>query len=232
MKKKNFKKYVLGASTLAITLSSVSMTPVMAATSSNSIETTDINSIKSEDLISIIDPYVVETVSSYKLVNENELATIIGQDKVDSLKLYLKEASKEKAKSLNREAVRETHIRILEMAGCNVSAHWWGKKVVLAKTNNTAYAKSRAKNVRDLTEAFSGAAGDAGMTTALAAAGLSFIPGLGTASSIAGLLVGGIAWADARTWSTVSSGVKKKIDVGKYFMTIDINKWIMEVKVY
>lgn len=70
------------------------------------------------------------------------------------------------------------------------------------------------------------------MAAALAAVGIGFIPGVGGVTSIAGFLVSGIAWADARTWSAVSSGVTKKIDVGKYFMTIDINKWDMEVKVY
>lgn len=177
------------------------------------------------ELIEIVDPYIKETFNSYSIQNKEELISKIGLDNYKTLEQRLEIATKEKQASLSREAVRDAHIQILRRAGATVEAHWWGKRI---KTHN----RTTAINVRKLANAFSGAAGTAGMETALLAAGISFIPGLGTVGTIAGAVVGVISWADSSTWSSVSSKVADKIDEGKYNLTIDINAWIMDVQVY
>lgn len=177
------------------------------------------------ELIEIVNPYILETVRSYELKNESELISKIGSENVASLKIYLIEASKEKAALLRRDAVLDIHITVLRLAGATVDRYWWGTKI---KTET----RQVAINVRNLANGFSGAAGTLGMTAALIAAGISFIPGLGTAATIAGVVIGITSWADSTTWSNVSMLVANKIDLYQYKLTIDINKWVMDVQVY
>lgn len=110
----------------------------------------------------------------------------------------------------------------MRAAGATVNRYWWGTKI------NT-YNRTNAINTRNLANSFSG---DAGIAVALAAVGIFFIPELGTAATIAGAIVGVISWADSRTWSTVDSLMTNKIDSYRHVLTVDINKWIMEVKCY
>lgn len=94
------------------------------------------------------------------------------------------------------------------------------------------YNRKMAIDVRNLASAFSGSAGIEGMASAFGAAGISFIPGFGSAGTVIGVILGAISWADSTTWSTVSSKMANKIDEGKYNLTIDINAWNMDVQVY
>lgn len=177
------------------------------------------------ELIEIVDPYIKETFNSYSIQNKEELISKIGLDNYKTLEQRLEIATKEKQASLSREAVRDAHIQILRRAGATVEAHWWGKRI---KTHN----RTTAINVRKLANAFTGSAGDAGFISAMIATGIGFIPGLGTPATIAGLVVGAISWADSTTWNNVATQVANHIDSGKYDLTIDINAWMMEVKVY
>lgn len=177
------------------------------------------------ELIKVIDPYIVENVYSYSIVNKNELIKKIGLENVKKLEKRLELANLDKAESLNRDAVHEVHIEILRRAGASVESLWWGKRI---KTHN----RTTAINVRRLANAFTGDAGDAGVVSALAATGISFIPGLGTPAAIAGAVVSVVSWADSTTWNKVATQVSDKIDEGEYNLTIDINAWDMEVKVY
>ena len=177
------------------------------------------------ELITIADPYIEESGIAFRITNSDELRDILGNEYYTLVENRVKAANAELGETLDRDAVTDTHVAILREAGATVEYHWWGKRVL---TNS----RSVAINVRNLANAFSGAAGTAGMETALLAAGISFIPGLGTAATIAGVVVGIVAWADSTTWSTVNQKVAEKIDVGKYKLTIDINGWDMDVQVY
>ena len=181
--------------------------------------------VSPSELIEIVNPFIRETYRSYELINEEELVTQIGWETVQSLKTYLVEASRQKAESLRRDAVQDYHTVILKEAGASVQRYWWGTRI---KTET----RQVAINVRNLSNGFSGDAGTEGMLTALTLAGIGFIPGYGTAATIAGMVVGVASWADSTTWSSVSNGVANMIDLYKYKLTVDINKWIMEVKVY
>ena len=70
------------------------------------------------------------------------------------------------------------------------------------------------------------------MKYALISANLAFVPGLGEAATVAGTLVSIVTWADSTTWSKVFDLVASKIDDGEYNLTIDINAWNMDVRVY
>lgn len=181
--------------------------------------------MNANELIEIVNPFIVETFSGYEIDNAEELKNILGDELFLSLENRLVEASDEKRRSLSRDAVLDVHITVLREAGATVDRYWWGTKI------NT-HGRTNAINTRNLATSFSGHAGDAGVIAALTAAGISFIPGLGTAATIAGAIVGVLAWADATTWSTVGTLMTNKIDSYKYYLTIDINKWIMEVKCY
>lgn len=227
--KKTAKKAILSlcaATSLlgSLTISSSNISAKEVQTYETSI-TTNTDEEANENIISVVDPYIEETTFEYKIKNEAELIQKIGQDKVNSLKNYLVEASKEKQKALRREAVKDVHVSILKKAGASVSSHWWGKRI---KTPN----KTVAVKVRKLASDFSGASGDAALVATLTAFGIGFIPGFGTASSVASAVVGVVSWADARTWSKVSEKMLSKIAAKKYKLTIDVNKWNMEVKVY
>lgn len=76
------------------------------------------------------------------------------------------------------------------------------------------------------------AAGAEGLKYALISANLAFVPGLGEAATVAGTLVSIVTWADSTTWSKVFDLVASKIDDGEYNLTIDINAWNMDVRVY
>ncbi|NLC05006.1 MAG: hypothetical protein GX778_00575 [Erysipelothrix sp.] len=175
-----------------------------------------------EELIQIADPYIVESLWDYQIINGEELKSIIGEELYTSLEIRIEEASSEKRQELKRDAVLDVHITVLRAAGATVNRYWWGTKI------NT-YNRTNAINTRNLANSFSG---DAGIAVALAAVGIFFIPELGTAATIAGAIVGVISWADSRTWSTVDSLMTNKIDSYRYVLTVDINKWIMEVKCY
>ena len=41
-----------------------------------------------------------------------------------------------------------------------------------------------------------------------------------------------IAFANSKTWSDVAYKIGLKIDEGEYNLTIDINRWILDVQVY
>ena len=183
------------------------------------------HSYSPSELVDIVNPYINETYRSYELINEEELISRIGWEAVESLKVYLVEASRQKAKSMRRDAVQDYHTVILREAGATVQRYWWGTRI---KTNT----RPVAINVRNLSYGFSGDAGTEGMLTALTLAGIGFIPGYGTAATVVGMVVGVVSWADSTTWSNVSMGVANKVDLYQYKLTIDINKWIMEVKVY
>ncbi len=177
------------------------------------------------DLVKIVDPYIEESIASYKINNPNELKSKIGIDKFNALQKRLEIANKEKKSALNRDAVHDVHIKVLRAVGATVESHWWGKRI---KT----YNRTTAINVRKLANAFTGIAGDAGIVAALTATGIGFIPGIGTPVAIAGVVFGVVSWADSTTWNNVASKVANKIDEGKYNLTIDINAWIMDVQVY
>jgi hypothetical protein len=178
--------------------------------------------LSKQSLIEIVDPHIVENNSVYSIINEKELINKIGIKNVQSLKEYLVIASNENSV---KNAVNDIHIAILRDVGASVSKHWWGTKI-LTPSQNVAI------KVRDLASAFSTQMGDAAMLTALLLAGVGFIPGYGSPAAIAGIVVGIWGWADARTWSTVSSLMSTHFVSNRYLLTIDINKWIMEVKVY
>lgn len=178
-----------------------------------------------EELIQIADPYIVESLWDYQIINGEELKSIIGEELYTSLEIRIEEGSSEKRQELKRDAVLDVHITVLRAAGATVNRYWWGTKI------NT-YNRTNAINTRNLANSFSGDADDAGIAVALAAADISFISGLGTAATIAGAIVGVISWADSRTCSTVDSLITNKIDSYRYVLSVDINKWIMEVKCY
>lgn len=177
------------------------------------------------ELIEIVDPYIKETFNSYSIQNKEELISKIGLKNYNLLEKRIEIATIEKKKLLSRDAVRDIHIKILRKAGATVESHWWGKRI---KTDS----RTVAINVRKLAHGFSGIEGDAGMISALLFTGIGFIPGVGQAAAIAGVVSSVLSWADSRTWSSVAEKVADKIDEGKYNLTIDINAWIMEVKVY
>ena len=178
------------------------------------------------ELIEIADPYIKTDEMFYKISNECELRNILGKEYFSLVEERIAEANKEIEKtSVDREAVHDVHIAILQANGNTVEAFWWGKKV---KT----YGRRNAINTRDIMSGLSQTASDAGLVAALTAAGISFIPGYGTAATVAGIAIGLISWADATTWSKASSGVAQQIDVGEYYITIDINAWNMDVQVY
>lgn len=178
------------------------------------------------ELIEIADPYIEKDGLFYKISNEDELHNILGDKYFGLVEERIVEANEEIEKTnINREAVHDVHIAILEANGNTVEAFWWGKKV---KT----YGKTNAINTRDIMSGFSQTASDAGLVAALTAAGISFIPGYGTAATVAGIAVGLTSWADATTWSKASGGIAKQIDAGEYYITIDINAWNMDVQVY
>ncbi|TFU95368.1 hypothetical protein [Granulicatella sp. 19428wC4_WM01] len=201
-----------------------SILPVTVNAESTNIAVKDI-SCKDQDLIKVVDEHIVETMTSYQIIKPDELKEKIGVDNFNKLQTRLVIANKEKSESLNREAVQDIHIQILRQVGATVESHWWGKRII---THN----RDTAINVRKLANAFTGTAGDAGIVSAMAAAGIGIIPGLGTPAAIAGIITGVISWADSTTWNNVATQVANNIDSGKYNLTIGINAWIMEVKVY
>lgn len=177
------------------------------------------------EVIEIADPYIIKEGMYYEISNKDKLNNLLGDLYFEKVVVQVDNANKEISKSMTREAVHDVHIAILEENGNTVTSHWWGKKV---KT----YGRINTINTRNLMNAFGTAASDAGILTALTAAGISFIPGFGTAATVAGAVVGLISWADARTWSTASSLITSKIESQKYYLTIDINAWNMDVQVY
>lgn len=178
------------------------------------------------ELVEIADPYVETDGLFYRISDEDELRAVLGDEYFGLVEERIVEANKEIEKTcIDREAVQDVHIAVLRANGNTVEAFWWGKKI---KT----YGRTNAINTRDIMSGFSQTASDAGLAAALAAAGIGFIPGYGTAATVAGIAVGVISWADATTWSKASTGVAKQIDVGKYYITVDINAWNMDVQVY
>lgn len=178
-----------------------------------------------DELIKIVDPYIVEDFRSYTIKNQEELISKIGLENFNSLNERLSIANREKRAALNKDAVHDIHMAILREAGATVNAEWWGKRI---KTPN----RTVAIKVRKLANTFGTASSVSGFRAGLIAAKISTIPGFGTPAAIAGALVGLISLADSVTWSTVSDKVADKINDGIYNLTIDINAWMMEVKVY
>lgn len=181
--------------------------------------------VNSNELINIVDPYIKETRLAYKVKNEKELIQKIGYERVKSLKAYLIEASKDKERSLGRDAVHFIHMHILRYVGASVTSHWWGKRIITR-------GKAVTEKVRELASLFSTYASTAGLAAGLISIGLAFVPGAGTAAAIAGAVTGIISWADSLTWSKVSEGMLRRMNRNDYYLTIDINAWNMEVKVY
>ena len=178
------------------------------------------------ELIEIADPYIEKDGLFYKISNEDELRIVLGDKYFGLVEDRIVAANEEIEKtSINREAVYDVHIAILEANGNTVEAFWWGKKV---KT----YGRTNAINTRDIMSGFSQTASDAGLLAALTAAGISFVPGYGTVATVAGIAIGVVSWADATTWSKASGGIATQIDNGVYYITIDINAWNMDVQVY
>ncbi|MEF9962035.1 MAG: hypothetical protein RR945_03290 [Erysipelotrichaceae bacterium] len=200
--------------------------PVSAQENAQSGVTVQEKELSYSDVIKIADPYIEMNGMFYQINNKEELENILGNFYFQQVQERIVDANKEISESSKtREAVKDVHIAILRANGNTVTAHWWGKKI---KT----YGRTNAINTRKLTNSFSGAAGDAGIAAALAAAGISFIPGFGAAGTVAGVVVGLISWADATTWNKASTGIANKIDAGRYYLTIDINAWNMDVQVY
>ncbi len=177
------------------------------------------------ELITIADPYIKKVGVYFKITNENELHSILGEEYYDMVVTRVKEANIELAKTYSKDAVTDIHVKVLRKAGATVEYHWWGKRIL---TNS----RTVAINVRNLANGFSGEAGKDGVVEALTLAGISLIPGLGTAATIAGAIVSVASWANSATWSEVKQKVAEKIDVGIYNLTIDINGWVMDVRVY
>ena len=178
-----------------------------------------------QELIEIANPYIVENFYSYSIVREDELKGKIGEINFKTIQLCLEIANKEKLEKLNRDAVSDEHISILRAAGAEVSSEWSGKRI-------RTYDRETAIKVRKLASGFSGDAGAEGLKYALISANLAFVPGLGEAATVAGTLVSIVTWADSTTWSKVFDLVASKIDDGEYNLTIDINGWNMDVRVY
>jgi hypothetical protein len=181
--------------------------------------------LSNESLIEIVDPHIIENNLVYEIINEKGIINKIGEKSVQSLKDHLILASIEKNENSTKNAVNYIHILILENIGATVTKHWWGTRILTP-------SKSVAINVSNLASLFSTEISDKAMLTGLLLAGVGTIPGAGTPAVIAAVLVGLFGWADARTWATVSSLMSSQFVYNKYLLTVDINKWIMEVKVY
>lgn len=220
------KKNFLFALICSLLVSGFCIAPVSAQDNAQTGVAVQEKELSYSDVIKIADPYIGMDGIFYQMNNEEELKNVLGSFYFQQVQERIIDANKEIAESSKtREAVHDVHIAILRANGNTVTAHWWGKKI---KT----YGRTNAINTRKLTNSFSGAAGDAGIAAALAAAGISFIPGFGAAGTVAGVVVGLISWADSTTWNKASTGIANKIDAGKYNLTVDINAWNMDVQVY
>ncbi|MGB4985749.1 MAG: hypothetical protein WBO70_08255, partial [Erysipelotrichaceae bacterium] len=171
-------------------------------------------------------PYIEKDGLFYKISNEDELRNILGDKYFGLVEDRIVVANEEIEKTnIDRDAVHDIHIAIMEANGNTVEALWWGKKI---KT----YGRTNAINTRDIMSGFSQTASDAGLLAALTVARIGFIPGYGTAATVARIAVGLISWADEATWSKASGAIAKQIDIREYYITIDINAWNMDVQVY
>lgn len=183
-----------------------------------------VQNYSSNKLIDIVNPYIVETFNSYYIRDEKELLQKIGQTNLEIVKQRLVVANKEKRAALQRDAVTLDHINILRAAGIDITSHWWGKRI---KT----YSQRDANVVRRMASIFSSKASG----NASAASVLGFLSGLvpgyqlpSILASISSLVMG----ADADTWDKVQDLVTEEVIYGNYNLTIDINAWNTEVKVY
>lgn len=177
------------------------------------------------ELINIVNPYIKETFRAYTIENKEELIAKIGFKNYQSLEKRIIEANKRKAKSLNRDAISIDHFFILHKAGAKIESHWWGTRL---KTDS----RDVAIKVRNLAHGFSGDSGRQGLISSLIVSGLSKIPVIGNLIEAVGLIHNLIIYADSKTWSDVAYKVGLKIDEAKYNLTIDINQWILDVRVY
>lgn len=177
------------------------------------------------ELIEIADPYVDKNDIFYKIKCKNELRNILGDYYYSLIEERVNDANAEIRKSMNRDAFNAEIIAIFKANGNTVEEFWWGKKI---KT----YGYTNSKNTRNIMYAFATAENDKTIQAALVAAGISFIPGYGAVGTIFGLATGAILWANAKTWTKAYEGIEKKMQSGVYYITIDINSWNMDVRVY
>lgn len=213
--KKFFKKSFLSVLVLTLLLSFSNIQKVSAQQ----------KQLPKEQIMEIVNSHVKKVWQGFYIENENELVDKIGVENVDSLKKQLKKQNELLALERNRNAVSNIHIFILRYVGAKVETHWWGTRI---KTSN----KETTIQVRKAAEMFSSSTSTAGFITGLATIGIAFIPGVGNVAAIAGLLVSAISWSDAETWSDVASKIADKGDYGIYNLTIDINAWYKDVRVY
>lgn len=178
-----------------------------------------------EDIIFIVDLYIKEITFEYKIENVAELAQKIGQKELNSLKTYLIGASKEKSYSLQRAAVSLLQVATIKAVSAIITSHWWSKKIKIL--NKIVFTK-----LQKLVYAFSSAEGDKGLFCGILTERLSFAPEYGQVATLAGLGISIKSWADSKTWSTVTSKMDAIIKMKKYKLTVNVNSWNMEVRVY
>lgn len=207
--KKIFKKFVVSILTLVL---------LLYFNYANVKANKEHRHITTQQLIDIASPHVKRVYQGFVLENEEELVKKIGLDKVKSLKDHLKKQNFEIFQERYRDAVQNNHIDLIRKLGAKVERPFWGTRI---KTST----KNQSSGVRELAKYFGGKSSAESVTTALFSMGFSWLgPVLGAWSIVTAF--------DAITWGLVSEGIADRLLEGKTSLTIDINGWILDVKVY